>query len=273
MLFLSALVISLLVASVIVFRRFQEKRKRAALLASSLNAYERNIIAHEVPLYRQLPDNIRRPLEGKINLFLHQVEFLGCDGLEVTEEMRLSIAAQACLLVVNRNIWFDTLRTLLIYPGAFKSVQPRRNGFVVTKREIIRAGESWHRGPVILSWAHSLRGAQNPDDGQNVVIHEFAHQIDDLTGQTNGVPLLAKGQRFADWENAILPTYEQHVKDVERGRKTVLDAYGAEGHEEFFAVGTETFFEKPEAMQKDMPEVYHQFVTLFGMNPLDWQAK
>lgn len=273
MLFLSALLVALVVTALVLFRRFQEKRRRTALLTSSLNQDERDIIGREVPLYRQLPDDLRDRLDGKINLFLHQVEFLGCDGLEVTEEMRLSIAAQACLLVVNRDIWFDTLRTLLIYPGAFKSVQPQRNGFVVTKREIIRAGESWHRGPVILSWAHSLRGAQNPDDGQNVVLHEFSHQIDDLTGQANGVPLLAKGQSFADWENAILPAYEQHVSDVQRGRKTVLDAYGAEGHEEFFAVGTETFFEKPEAMQHEMPEVYAQFVRLFRLNPLDWDRQ
>ncbi|WP_238321728.1 zinc-dependent peptidase [Halocynthiibacter namhaensis] len=129
----------------------------------------------------------------------------------------------------------------------------------MTEREIIRAGESWTRGPVVLSWAHSKQGALNTTDGHNVILHEFAHQMDDLTGGTNGVPILAKGQSFTQWEGAILPAYETHLRDVESGRKTVMDAYGAQGHEEFFAVGVETFFEKPKAMKQDMPEVYAQF--------------
>ncbi len=110
MLFLSALLVALMVTALVLFRRFREKRRRIALLASSLKQAERDIISHQVPLYRQLPDDLRNRLDGKINLFLHQVEFLGCDGLEVSDEMRLSIAAQACLLVANRDIWFDTLR-------------------------------------------------------------------------------------------------------------------------------------------------------------------
>ena len=257
---------------IFLLRRIRQNRHRTKLLATSLSPQERATVDQLVPIYRTLPDDVRIRLDGKVNLFLHQVEFIGCDGLDVTEGMRLSIATQACLLIANRDIWYDTLRTLLIYPGAFKSRQPARNGFVVTERETIRAGESWHRGPVILSWAHSKTGALNPDDGHNVVLHEFAHQMDDLSGQTNGVPLLAKGQSFAAWERAILPAYEAHVHDVTKGRKTIMDAYGAQGHEEFFAVGTETFFEKPTAMKQDMPEVYAQFVALFEMDPLDWES-
>jgi Mlc titration factor MtfA (ptsG expression regulator) len=98
---------------------------------------------------------LRGKLEGKINLFLHQIEFVGCGGLEVTEEMRLSIAAQACMLIVNKEMWYKNLRTVLVYPGAFKSRVMNHSGYVVTEREVVRVGESWARGPVILSWAHA----------------------------------------------------------------------------------------------------------------------
>jgi MtfA peptidase len=108
------------------------------------------------------------------------------------EEMRLSIAAQACLLVVNIDTWYDNLRTILVYPSAFKSKRVRYKGYVVTERETVRTGESWARGPVILSWTHAREGAANDHDGHNVVFHEFAHQIDDLSGHTDGVPNLSE---------------------------------------------------------------------------------
>lgn len=128
-----------------------------------------------------------------MNLLLVQVDFYGQNGLEVTEDMLLSIAAQACLLLANRDVWYDNLRTILLYPSAFKSLRRNFNGYVVTEQEITHIGESWSRGPVILSWPHSNHGSLNPEDGHNVVLHEFAHQFDDLSGSIDGIPVLAKG--------------------------------------------------------------------------------
>ena len=223
-----------------------------------------------VPLVRRLPDELRRKLEGKMALFRDQVSFYGNDGLEITEEMEISIAAQACLLIVNTNVWYENLRTIIVYPSAFKSRQQRQSGFVVTEKEIVRTGESWNRGPVILSWAHSKIGAMNDRDGHNVVLHEFAHQIDDLSGQTNGVPLLGQGQSFAEWESVFLNAFEEHSRAVERGQRTLIDAYGAEGHEEFFAVSVEVFFERPLELQQNSPEVYAQLSKLFKLDPALW---
>ena len=143
-----------------------------------------------MPIIRRLPADLQTRLEGKINLFLDQVSFHGCDGLVVTKDMELSIAAQASLVVVNSDAWYHTLRTILIYPGAFKSQKTDQDGYVVTQSEPIRSGESWARGPVVLSWAHSEQGAENEFDGHNVVFHEFAHQLDNLSGHTDGAPLL-----------------------------------------------------------------------------------
>jgi len=140
----------------------------------------------------------------------------------------------------------------------------------VTEQEIIRTGESWDRGPVILSWAHSQQGAANDHDGHNVVFHEFAHQLDDLSGGTNGVPVLARDQSYAEWERVFLAAYDAHLHAVETGRRTVIDPYGATGHEEFFAVTVELFFERPEALRDTAPEFYGQLSKYFRLDPIKW---
>ncbi|MEM8631930.1 MAG: M90 family metallopeptidase [Pseudomonadota bacterium] len=259
-----------LVAGIFGFRRWRQTQVRDRLLAMPLSDGQREIVDRAVPLLGKLPPEFRQRLEGKMQRFLDQVRFYGNDDLEVTEEMELSVAAQACLLIVNTDMWYENLRTILIYPSAFKSKQARQNGFVVTEREIVRTGESWNRGPVVLSWAHSRMGALNDHDGHNVVLHEFAHQIDDMSGRTNGVPLLGKGQSFAEWERVFLTAFEDHVRAVEHGKKTLIDPYGAEGHEEFFAVSVEVFFERPQALKKELPQVYGQLAQLFRLEPADW---
>lgn len=265
------LILILFVAGAFGFRYYSKRQTRAKLLATPLSHHQRVIIAQQVPLIQKLPFELHRVFEGKINVFLHQIKFFGCDGLEVTEEMQLSIAAQACLLVVNNDKWYKNLRTILIYPGAFKSQRKEHDGYVVTERETVRLGESWSRGPVVLSRAHSEQGAINDKDGHNVVLHEFAHQIDNLSGHTDGAPILNKGQSFAKWERVFVTAYERHVQNVEKGRKTVIDAYGAEGHEEFFAVSVEVFFEKPGGLKREEPAVYDQLSELFQLEPIAWR--
>ena len=260
----------LLIAGVVGFRYVARRRARAALLTTALTDHQREIVARQVPLLRRLPQELRQRLEGRMNLFLDQITFHGIRGLEVTEEMKLSIAAQACLLIVNTDMWYDNLRTVLLYPGAFKSRQRRRDGFVVTERESVRTGESWNRGPVLLSWAHSLSGSLNDHDGHNVVLHEFAHQIDDMSGHLNGVPLLGPDQSFAEWERVFMAAFETHVRAVERGHETVIAPYGAEGYEEFFAVSVEVFFERPRALKEEAPDVYEQLSRLFRLDPITW---
>jgi len=257
-------------AGVLVARHLWRRRLRKTLLASELSAEQRLIVLRSVPLLRKLSDPLRRTLEGKIALFLHQIEFIGCDGVEVTDEMRLSIAAQACLLVVNTEAWYANLRTILIYPGAFKSRRAEHNGYVVTERETVRTGESWARGPVVLSWADAREGALNDRDGHNVVFHEFAHQLDDLSGHTDGAPVLEKGQSFAQWERVFVTAFKTHRHKVERGQPTVFDAYGATRQEEFFAVAVEAFFERPAELKREAADVYRQLERLFRLDPSSW---
>jgi len=250
---------------------WRKERKRQHLLDSALFDDERAIIDRLVPLVAKLPPDLRAAHEGKVALFLDQVDFYGCEGLEMSDEIRLSIAAQACLLLVNSPAWYEYLRTILVYPSAFKSQIAARDGFVVHEGEQVRLGESWAKGPVVLSWAHSRQGGLNDEDGHNVVLHEFAHQLDDLSGYADGVPILDQSQSFAQWEAVFLEGFDRHVQNVSAGRKTVLDPYGATNHQEFFAVAIEMFFEKPDDLMKGEPAIYGQLSQLLRLDPLAWR--
>ncbi len=254
--------------------RWKRRRKRRRLLAAPLSPGQRAFVARHVSLYRRLSPALRAKLEGKINLFLDQVTFLGCDGLEVTEEMRLAIAGQACLLVLNKdNRWYDDLFTILVYPGPFKTRHVETDGFIETVSEEVRSGESWALGPVVLSWADAERGAFIDDDGHNVVIHEFAHQLDEQSGDSDGAPLIDRNQDSAEWARIFRTAYERLLRDAEAGRETILDPYGAEAPAEFFAVAVECFFETPAALKRAEPDLYDQLAAYFRLDPATLGAR
>ncbi len=270
MILMILLLIVTLGAAYLGYRVWTGHQRRAALIETGLTDREWDIVMRHAPLVARMPAELRPALAGKISLFLGQVEFIGYDGLEVTDEIAFSVAAQACLLVVNTDRWYDSLTTVLVYPGAFKSLQKDHDGYVVSEEVVVRSGESWSRGPVILSWRDSHLGAMNTQDGHNVVLHEFAHQLDDLSGHTDGAPLMAEGQSLQDWSRVVLEAFERHVSNVQRGRPTVLDAYGATNHQEFFAVAVETFFEKPRQLLDEEPQVYEQLKLLLRLDPAGW---
>lgn len=260
----------LLIAAALVFRHMAKGRRRKALLETPLTPEQRAVVERLVPLVRRLPEPLRHSLEGKMNLFMDQVTFRGQNGLEVSDAMKLSIAAQACLLVVNSPAWYDTLRNVLIYPSTFVARHDRHDGHLVHEASHANLGESWARGPVVLSWDAALHGGLVADDGHNVVIHEFAHQLDGLSGHTNGIPVLRKGQAYAGWERAMLGAYHDHVERLERGEPTLIDPYGATNHEEFFAEAIVTFFERPKALKREEPALYAQLAELLALDPAQW---
>ena len=263
--------VALLIAAFFAYRHISKRRRRERLLATPLTPGQRAIIEELVPILRRLPSELRPALEGKINLFLDQITIRGQGGLEVTEAMRLSIAAQACLLIVNSPVWYDTLRNVLVHPSVIHTRRDRHDGYVVQEHDLSMAGESWVRGPVVLSWDDALNGGLNPDDGYNVVIHEFAHQLDSLTGHTNGIPVLRKGQDYEGWEKAMLDAFHRHVDDVEAGRDTLIDPYGATSHEEFLAEAIVTFFEKAGRLRSEEPALYAELSELLALDPAQWR--
>lgn len=249
---------------------FWRKRTRNRILATKLTSEQRMALDRLVPMMNRMPADLQERLEGKINLFLDQVTFRGIDGLQITEAMRLSIAAQACLLIVNSSLWFESLRTILVYPSAFRTRRSSHDGYVVHDDDNVTLGESWDYGPVVLAWDHALQGGLDDGDGHNVVIHEFAHQLDSLTGHTNGIPILRKGQDYKGWEEAMLEAFHAHVERVERGHPSLIDPYGATNHQEFFAEAVVTFYERPQALRREEPALYAQLSELLALDPAQW---
>ena len=244
-------------------------RRRARLRAQPFPAAWRRILRRRVPAVARLPPDLQQQLKGHIQVFLAEKPFIGCAGLHVTDELRVTIAAQACLLLLGqpRPGYYPQLREVLVYPGAFvvDRVQPQGGGVVQAQRQAL-AGESWSQGRVILAWAEVLAGAVDPADGRNVVIHEFAHQIDQDKGVADGQPWRAtRGQRRR-WAAVMGAALAQ----LRREPSALISAYGATEPAEFFAVVSEVFFEQPQALAAEAPAVYRELSLLYQVNPLAW---
>lgn len=230
------------------------------------------ILETNLPLYARLPEDIRGRLHGRIARFVLSTRFEGCNGLELTEEMVLTIAAQACLLVLYREGEpYPNLRNIYLYPTTFSSVQKRRDATgIVTEGEVRRLGESWETGTVILAWDSVERGARNIHDGHNVTIHEFSHQLDHEDGPTDGAPALPCRASYRSWATVFGKNYADLQQMLERNQRTLIDPYGATNPAEFFAVATETFFEKPRQLAKKRPDLYASLRGYYGVDPQEW---
>ena len=230
------------------------------------------IIQQNLPIYRHMPEKLRKSLQGHIKVILAEKQFVGCGGLEITEEMKLIIAAVASLLLLNeRGEYYPKLCSILVYPGAYVAPQSKRiNNYVVQESKEVRLGESWSRDRIVLSWAQIKYDTQNWQDGHNVILHEFAHQLDSEKGTANGVPILPHKSDYVTWAKVFTREYQQLINQVRRGKRTVMDAYGTMNPAEFFAVATETFFEKPKLMVQRHPALYHQLKQYYKFNPVEW---
>ncbi|MBT8048503.1 MAG: zinc-dependent peptidase [Xanthomonadales bacterium] len=231
------------------------------------------ILERNIGVYRNLPLSLRQQLRLLIKQFLHQKHFSGARGLEVTDEMRVTIAAQACMLQLNRRgALYPRLKYIILYPSAFVVSRPELNqaGVVSHGRKGL-LGESWQNGKVILAWDNVLHGARNFVDGSNVVLHEFTHQLDSETGSADGAPLLAGASSYRSWAAALSGEFGELQKDARIGRRSLMDHYGATNPAEFFAVATETFFEKPRRMARDHPELFAVLQSYYRVNPGEWQ--
>jgi Mlc titration factor MtfA (ptsG expression regulator) len=219
-----------------------------------------------------MPADLQLQLKKLIQVFVAEKSFIGCAGLIVTEEMRISIAAQACLLLLNQRhpSCYPNLRQVLVYPAAF--IVERLHGDaagVLQEQRHALSGESWSQGQVILSWEDARAGAVTPDDGQNVVIHEFAHQLDQENGPANGAPSLPRGDR-KQWARVLSESFAQLQGEVQRGEEGLFSHYGATNAAEFFAVVSEVFFEQPVAMAAKHPALYREFSKFYRIDPTGW---
>jgi MtfA peptidase len=249
---------------------FTRKRKRREQLrATALPAAWQTAILRNVPYWQLLSAAERNELAGHVQVLMAEKPWEGCGGLDLSDEIRVTIAAQAGLLLLNRETdYFPKLGSILVYPGRYLVDAEHRlpDGTVIAGEEI-RSGESWLRGSVVFSWQDVLDGAADPADGQNVVLHEFAHQLDSESGANEGAPLLDTPEMQAEWARVLGHEYDRLRGDLATGRATFLRPYAATSPAEFFAVVTEAFFEQPIPLRQRHPELYLQYQLYYRQDP------
>jgi Mlc titration factor MtfA (ptsG expression regulator) len=253
-------------------RRLRAQRFRR-LSSMSLDAELLELLRRHMPLYERLPAELQRQLQGLVNVFLNTKNFYGSGGLEVTDEMRLAVAGNACLLLLNRDDpRFPGSSTIVLYPDTIVTPTTQYDGAIVHQRQSARLGESWRRGPVIFSWADVLRGIDNPDDGHNVVIHEFAHKLDEQNESMNGLPVLREHADYPEWARIMSEEFADLIERARHNRNRVLDEFWSTSPAEFFAVASEEFFEKGPQIKKRVPMLYKQLEQYYGVDPAGWET-
>jgi len=247
---------------------FFKDRRRGALRKQPLSPEQRAILDKNIPYLAELSVADRSELEGLVQIFLAEKTFEGCGGLELTEEIKLTVAAQACLLLLHRDTdIYPHVDAILVYPSAYVVPTRQHEGPVVLEQDQTRLGESWQEGLVVLAWDHVLSGAAQPKDGQNVVLHEFAHQLDSESGAMNGTPELGTRARYSAWARVLGREFQELSERLHEGRPSDIDPYGATNPAEFFAVLTEMFFEKPHALERRHPSLYAELAQFYKQDP------
>ncbi len=244
--------------------------KRSQLFDTPLSANWISLLEDNVSLYKRLPHTLKTQLHGCIQLFLHEKEFIG-RGIEITQQIRLTIAGNACMLLLQgQKRSFPGFTSILVYPDTYVAKQINHDGSLESIENSHRAGESWFRGPIVLSWGDTLRGSVNAKDGHNVVIHEFAHKLDEQSGSMDGLPVLRENAHYSDWASVLNEEFASLKYRSQRGKNSVMDEYGTISPPEFFAVATESFFEKSKQMKKKLPELYEQLSRFYNIDPAGW---
>jgi Mlc titration factor MtfA (ptsG expression regulator) len=250
------------------FKKWRRQRLRALPLSTE---WER-IIERNVSAYSRLPPEDRRDLLGHTQVLLAEKHFEGCGGLQLTDEIRVTVAAQASVLLLHRDTdYYPRLTSILIYPSAYVVRDDRPiGGGIWEEGEDVRLGHtSAQLGALVIAWDDVVRGARTFDDADNVVFHEFAHQLDFEDHRVDGTPLLASRQ-YASWARVLGAEYEALRRATVQGSPTLIDEYGATNPAEFFAVVTELFFERPTALRERHPALYEELRTFYQQDPATW---
>jgi Mlc titration factor MtfA (ptsG expression regulator) len=249
------------------FKNRRRKRLRALPFPDAWLGF----IQKNVPIYNRFPQADQNELQGHIQVFLSEKYFEGCGGLALTDEIKVTIAAQACLLLLHRETdYYPRLVTILVYPSAYVARHLGwKGGGIMEEGEMVRLGEAWMGGVAVLSWDDVSRRTSEVNSGLNVALHEFAHLLDFEDGSANGTPSLEHSSHYRTWARVLSDEYEKLRRDTALGRTHLLDSYGATNPAEFFAVATECFFEKPIQLRRKHPALYEELKTYFRQDPAE----
>ncbi len=249
--------------------RFLKNMRRKRICSHPFPEAWRKIIEANAPYYRCLSPEDRKELQGHVQILVHEKNFEGCGGLEMTDEIRVTIAAHAAILLLYLDHdYYSGLQSIVVYPSSFlvKTETPGPSG-LVTERNEMHAGEAWHHGTIVLAWDEVQHSAADIHDGHNVVLHEFAHHLDQQDGHCDGAPLLSEPSRYISWARILGKEFDLLSNAAARQKPTLLDQYGATNPAEFFAVVTECFFENPILLREKHPELYEELKSFYHQDP------
>jgi Mlc titration factor MtfA (ptsG expression regulator) len=258
-----------------------KSRRRKQARETRFPAEWRSFLERTVPLFRRLPAGDKSELEGHVQIFLAEKNFEGCAGLALTDEIKLTIASQACVLLLHRETdYYPGLHSILVYPSMYYAQRQTHIGSGIMHESYeSRLGQCVEGESIVLAWDAISEDTRHAQAGHNVVLHEFAHQLDFEDGQADGAPLLAAGKSlfarsksYRQWSKTFAAEFERLRARVHVGSETVLDPYGATNPAEFFAVATETFFENPAALRSKHPELYQELQIYYQQDPAAWPA-
>lgn len=252
------------------FQWLTDRRRRRLLEDPCPEAWE-DILEENVAAYELLDEDEQKRLRELVQVFIAEKHWEGCGGLELDDEMRVTVAGAGCLLLMGRDHdLFSEVDSILIYPSAVVLPDQARSTFDGSAR-VNEGGKpilglAVKGGAVVLAWDSALHGARDPKDGHNVVIHELAHKIDFIDGAADGTPMFETGAERRAWAAAMAPAYLEQKDRAERGKKSFLDDYAITNEAEYFAVATEAFFEKPRHLKRALPEVYEQLASFYKLD-------
>lgn len=251
----------------------RKARRRERILDEPFPSIWLEVVRHSVPFYNRLSGDHQRRLCEYVQIFIAEKEFLGCAGLSITDEIKVTIAAGACVLLLGLPHLevFPRLREVIVYPEGLtdtvEAIGPDGRPYQIHQ---VRAGEAWLRGPVVLAWSSVHRSVVSPIDGYNVVYHEFAHVIDMQTGSADGLPPLSSSDQLDRWTSVFFREFDDFVRSSRRGTVTLIDPYGATHPAEFFAVATEHFFEQPRQLRMTHPDLFELLADFYQVDPTQW---
>ena len=231
----------------------------------------KKILLDYFPFYTKLPRYLQRRLEACIMVFMKEKEFIG-RGVEIDETKKVIVAANACLLTIGHDrCEYKHVKSIFLYPEAVFKREKIQNGWIVTEAGQVLLGEAWQGGEVVLSWQDVVAGDSNPNDGKNVALHEFAHQLDLQDGAADGTPPLP-WRLYPKWANIMQKEFTKLQTLYKKHKKGFLDYYALTNAAEFFAVATEYFFEKPKFLKKHEPELYELLSKYYNLDPASWSS-
>lgn len=247
-----------------------QNHHRAALRAAPFPEEWRDFLRRHVAQYDWLNPAEQKRLQDDLRIFVAEKQWEGARGFVVSDEVKVVIAAQVCFLLLGwaEPHYFPNVSTIIVYPAGFQAKTRRREGYLETEKQHNVLGEAWSGNlPVIVSWDDARSGGEDPEDGHNVLLHEFAHKLDMLEGGADGVPPLRGGDAdYDDWARVMSEEFRGLRRTVWEGKDSAMDNYGAENEAEFFAVATETFFEKPHRLCDEHPELYGILKSYYGQD-------